>query len=65
MGIKQPTDPSLQAILGKGADQICMHLRSCTYTQMHVRIHARTQAKTGTNTYTHRTHTPPESTQLS
>ena len=50
MGIKQPTDLSLQAILGKGADQICMHLRSYTHTHTH------TQAKTGTNTYTHYTH---------
>lgn len=53
MGIKQPTDLSLQAISGKGADQICMHLRS--YTHTHAHRHA--QAKTGTNTHTHVTHT--------
>lgn len=48
MGIKQPTDLSLQAILGKGADQICMHLRS--YTHTHTRTH------TGKHRYTHYTH---------
>lgn len=51
MGIKQPTDLSLQAISGKGADQICMHLRSYTHAHRHA------QAKTGTNTRTHITHT--------
>lgn len=46
MGIKQPTDLSLQAILGKGADQICMHLRS----------HTRALTHTGKHRYTHYTH---------
>lgn len=55
MGIKQPTDLSLQAILGKGADQICMHLRS--YTHTHAHSHRQTQV--------HTLHTPPESTRLS
>lgn len=32
MGIKQPTDLLPQAIFGKGADQICMHLRSHTHS---------------------------------
>lgn len=32
-GIKQPTDLSLQAIFGRGVDQICMHLRSYTDTR--------------------------------
>lgn len=48
MGIKQPTDLSLQAISGKGADQICMHLQSYTHT--------RTQTCTSKNRYKH-THT--------
>lgn len=52
MGIKQPTDLLLQAIAEKGADQICMHLRS------HARRHAqggekKKQVQTHTNTRRH------------
>lgn len=52
MGIKQPTDLLLQAISEKGADQICMHLRS------HARRHAQGGEKkqVQTHTHTHYTH---------
>ena len=49
MGIKQPTDLSLQASSGKGADQICMHLWS--YTRTHAQKRQTHTSKTGTHTH--------------